>query len=361
MIAGDLIRGIALASIPVAAIFDVLTIGHVVAVALVIGVNSVFFEIAGQTYLPSIVETRHLLSSNSRLQSGQAAAQTAGPAVGGALVQLLSAPVALVADVFSYFLSALLLYRVRAREIRHERVTEQRMLPQLREGFGYVFRDPIIRSLAMAATSINLLCAAFDVLLVPFLLRTVHISPASVGIVIAVGGAGGVLGASIGSPLADRIGSCRTLLAAAVCGPLLGLLVPLGAPGAGMVLFGAGLVSHELSISIVSLMARTYRQVAVPRELLARVTATIKFLSWGILPIGAVAGGALGRGAGNRPALWVVCVLFLLTPLPIVLSPIRARKDLLEPADAKSPAVELTPAEDAATPGALTSTTRRPD
>lgn len=332
MIGCDITRAIALASVPAAALLDVLSLIQIIAVALVVGVSSVFFDIASQTYLPAIVDAEHLLSGNSRLQAGQTAAQTGGPATGGALVQLIGAPLTLLVDVFSYVFSALCLKAVRKREEALAEVRGERMIPQIREGLRYVFDDPVIRPLMLVAAGLNLLGAAFDTLLVPFLLRTVGVVPGLIGVLLALGGLGGVLGAAYGGFFATRVGTARTLLLAACIGPPIAMLVPLSTAGIGLLLFSVGLVGREVCIAVISLLARSYRQMTAPRDLLSRVTASIKFISWGVLPVGALLGGSLGQLLGNRGALWIICGLLLLTPLPLLFSAVRVRSDLIDAA-----------------------------
>lgn len=328
MVACDLVRAAALVSVPIAVAAGVVSVPQLVVVALVIGVGSVFFDIAGQTYLPLVVEADGLLTGNSRLQASQSAAQTGGPAAGGALAQLIGAPLTLLVDVASYLFSALCLSTIRTRDEPAAVARRGRMLPQIREGLRYVLADPVIRPLMLVAAGLNMLGAAYDTLLVPFLLRTVAVDPALIGVLLALGGVGGVLGGALGPRVAARFGGARTMVITACVCPLISMLAPLSTAGAGLVVFAAGLVGREVCITMFSLLARSYRQATVSRALLSRVTASIRFISWGVLPVGALLGGSLGELAGNRAALWVVCGLLLLTPLPILFSAVRGRRDL---------------------------------
>jgi len=328
LIVCDLIRALALVSIPVAYALGWLTIAHLVVVALVIGVGSVFFDIATQAYLPSVIGKPELLAGNSKLQTTEAAARTGGPALGGVLVSLIGAPLTLVVDVVSYLFSAVSLATVRRREPPIASPEKRRMWPQIKEGLRYVLADPVLRPLTMVAASLNFLGAALDTVVVPFLLRDVGMSPAVIGFLIAAGGVGGVVGAAIGGRFAQWAGSARALMIAALAGAPLALLIPLTSMGAAISLFLVGFVGREIFIAVFSLLARTYRQMSAPGELLARVTASIKFLSWGVLPLGALIGGGLGQLVGNRAALWIVCIGLVLTPLPLLLSPLRGLRDL---------------------------------
>ncbi|MEU7765559.1 MFS transporter [Nocardia sp. NPDC049190] len=337
MIICDLARAVALASIPLASVLHLLTVAQVVIAALVVGICSVFFDIAGQSYVPSIVAPSQLLAGNGRMQVSHAAAGTAGPALGGALVQSLGASLSLLADVLSYVVSAVLLARVGKREAPAVRSGPRRMLPQVKEGLGYVWRDPVFRPLMVVAAISNLFGAAFDTLVVPFLLRDVGVSAVAIGVLLAIGGVGGLLGAAVGPSLADKVGGARVLVVAAIAGPLLGLLVPTSRAGVGLVAFVVGLLGREVGIAIVSLLARTIRQLTAPPELLARITATVRFVSWGVLPIGALIGGSLGQLMGPRVALSVVSGLMLLSALPIAFMSPRALQALMDDATAALP------------------------
>jgi predicted MFS family arabinose efflux permease len=334
MIVCDIVRAFALASVPVAAAVGMLSLAQVVVVALVLGVGTVFFDVTSQAFLPSVVSRDELVAGNGAMQASSTAAQTAGPAAGGLLVQLAGAPLTLVVDVVSYLTSAALLGRVPAPD-RRPPPARGRMWPQVREGMAYVFADPIMRPLALVAASLNLLLVAAETLTVPFLLRTVSVPPATIGLLLAIGGGGAGRGAAPANRQGARFGSGWLLLAAVLAGPLFGLLVP-GARSSivGIALFALGMFGREFCVATVSLVARSYRQITVPDHLLGRVTASIKFLSWGVLPIGALLAGTLGSLLGNRAAMWTISLLLLLTPLPVLFSELRQGRDLLAVANA---------------------------
>ncbi|MFG2349683.1 MFS transporter [Streptomyces phaeochromogenes] len=314
----DLVRAAVLFSVPVVAAFDLLTLPYLVAVAATVGVASVFFDIGSQTYLPAVIEPQHLVSGNSKLQVSDTAAQTAGPAVGGVLVQILGAVASLVVDAVSYLLSALLLGGIRKKEKAPEPPKSSALLPQIREGLVFVWRDPVFRPLMLVAAGLNLFGRAFDTLLVPFLLHEFDLSPAQVGIALAIGGVGALFGSVVGPVMARKFGEAKSLWIAAFVGPPLGLLVPISDMGPQILFFAVGLFGREAGIAMFSLMARSVRQLTSPPHLLARVTATIKFVSWGVLPIGALTGGALGQLLGERSAMVVFCLLLLFAGIPLL-------------------------------------------
>ncbi|MBM7494330.1 MFS family permease [Micromonospora luteifusca] len=330
MIACDIVRALALATVPITLAAGALTVAHLVIVALIIGTGSVLYDVANQTYLPSVVPAQDLVSSNSKLQASQSAAQTAGPALSGVIVQFIGAALSLLIDVGTYVLSALMLLRVRHREAAPQRNPSERMLPQIREGLRYVWNDPVFRPLLIVVTGLNLFGSAFDTLLIPFLLRDMKMPPAQIGALLALAGVGALLGAAFGPLLTRKVGSARAIMIAAVVGPWLGLLVPASRVGWGLGFFVIGLVGREAGIAMYSLLARSFRQMTAPRHLLARITATVRFVSWGVLPIGAVGGGALGQLMGIRSAIWVICIALLFTPLPLMLLSVRKLQQLID-------------------------------
>lgn len=338
LIVCDVLRAVAVLSVPVAYWTGGLSIVQLVALALVVGVCTVFFDIANQTYLPSILTHDRLLAGNSRLQVAESGAAAAGPVVGGALVTVLGAPLALLVDVGSYLVSIVCLGTVRGAEPARPAVDRRPpMLAQIKEGLAYVVADPVMRRLVVVAAGINFLIAGVEVLTVPFLLRDVGVLPVVIGVLVAIGGIGAVIGAAAGGAVAARLGGTRTLLLAASLAPLFVLLVPATSAGLGLVFFAVGSIGAEICIATVSLLARTYRQMSAPSDLLARVTASIKFLSWGALPLGALAAGAVGQLVGPRAALVAIGVAFLLTPLPIIASPLRGRRQFETPSEETSP------------------------
>lgn len=329
LVACDVARAVALVSVPVASALDVLTLPHLVVVAFVIGVGSVFFDIGFQTYVPVVVEPAHLISANSRLQGSESVAQVGGPSLGGGMVSLLGAPATLVLDVVSYVGSAVSILAIRRSEPpADDGPADAPMLAQIGEGLRYVARDAVLRPLTISASVLNMFGVALETLAVVFLTRTLDLSTALIGVLLATSGLGGFLGAVLAGVMSARMGGARALRIAVTAGPLLVLLTPLGRRGPALVLFAVGMVGISAATVVFSVVARTYRQMTTPPQLLGRVTATIRFVSWGVLPFGALLAGVLGEAFGTRTALWIVCAAFLLTPLPVLGSPLRSGRDL---------------------------------
>jgi MFS family permease len=331
MLAMETLRGCAILSIPVAWATGVLSLAQLVTVALMVGAAGVFFDVALQTYLPAVVPPQALLRANSRLQGSESVAQVGGPALGGILVQWVGAPFALLADAASYAVSAACLTGMRRHEETLSRAPSAGLRSEMLLGLRFVRRHPVLRPLTISATLLNFSGAGLEALAVVFLVRTVQVSPGTVGVVLVGLGLGGVLGAAVASRLCDRLGTVRTLFLTVTAGPLLTLLIPLTEPGAGLLAFAVGTTSISACMVVFSIVARSYRQRVVPSSLLGKVTATVRFVSWGALPVGALVAGALGELLGNRGALWVVSASFLLSSVPLLMSPLRRTPELPSP------------------------------
>jgi predicted MFS family arabinose efflux permease len=280
------------------------------------------------------------------VQGSESVAVTVGPAAGGALVQVIGAAVTLLADVASYVVSAACLFALGrpAADVAVDRGEEGGFLRRIHEGIRYVRRDEIVGPMTASAAALNFTGAAVGALSTVFLARTLDLGPLAIGALLAADGLGGVLGAALTTPLVTRLGSARTALLAMVVAPASALLLPLTARGPALTLWVLGHLGMAGSTVVFSIVARTHRQRSVPAELLPRVMATVRFLSWGVLPLGALTAGALGQALGARTALTIVCATLTVGLLPVLASPVRTRRDLLEPPPA--PGSSLLPVAD---------------
>lgn len=329
-VALDLVRAAAIVSVPVAAWLGVLHLAQLVVVALVIGLASVVFDVGNSTYLPSLVSKEELTSRNSLTSGTNAATELGGPSLGGVLVQLMGAASALVVDAVTYVVSAVLM----ATLPRHDRPAAPK--PQtspvelIRDGWRFVAQHPVIRPCVAAATLLNFVAGALMALTPVFLVRTLGAEPGLVGVLIATGGVGSLLGASVTPWLARRLGSARALVVGGVLATVLLALVPLASPGLGLVLFALGNAGFSLGIVVVSVLARTHRQTVTPRELLPRVMATVRFVSWGAIPFGALTAGLVSSEFGVRTALWVAVAAVFAVPVLLSASGLWARRELAD-------------------------------
>src|SRR5262245_37372542 len=174
-----------------------------------------------------------------------------------------------------------------------------------------------------AATVVNFANGALLALTPVYLVRELGASPGLVGVLIASDGAGTLLGATYVPRLSRQVGTARAIMLASLAGALLALLIPAGHDGVGMVLFAIGNAGFAAGVVVFSVNTRTYRQTASPPELLSRVMATVRFVSWGAIPLGSLVAGSLATWLGVRPALWLTCAWVFLPLLVLAWSPVR--------------------------------------
>ncbi|MEU8683944.1 MFS transporter [Streptomyces sp. NPDC048611] len=328
MIRADVVRALAMASIPLAAVAGALTMAQLYLVALVTGVATVFFDVAHQSFVPHLLPKDQLVAGNGALETIRSTAQVAGPGLGGGLVQLLGASLAIVADAVGYALSALFLRGIRQSESRPERVPGTSLRQDIGEGLRFVFGHRLLRVIAVTTGLANFFTATLMATQTVFLVRVLGLAPGVVGLVLAASAVGGLAGAVCAGRLAARLGQARLIwLSALVTGPF-ALLWPLSGRGAGAALFALGSGVVFFGAVVYNVAQVSFRQALCPPRLLGRMNATLRFLMWGTLPLGALAGGALADAFGARTALAWCAAGFLVVPLPLLLSPLRRMREL---------------------------------
>jgi MFS family permease len=329
LIANDVIRAMALGSLPLAWAMDALTMVQMFLVALVIGVCTVFFDVAYQSYLPEIVEPEHIGEGNAKLQASQSVAMIGGPALAGGLIKLVGAPLTIAFDALSFLGSALFVRRIRHEDTPPPREDRRPLVVEIREGLAFVLKDPLLWRITACTGTSNFFSSMTGVLLVLFVLNDLGLDPGHIGIAMGIGAVGGLAGA-LATPRINRVvGEGRTI-------PLTSLLwIPAGAlmPLAGDVI--PPMVALTLSSLLISFAVVVYnvtqvsfRQRLCPRPLLGRMNASIRFIVWGTMPIGSFVGGVLGEAVGVRNVFWIGMVGSAVAALPVLLSPLVNMRDL---------------------------------
>jgi len=329
-VAADLARAAAILAVPLVWWLGELSLAHLVLAALAVNVAEVFFFTANTTFLPTVVPKHELTSRNSLVSGTQAATQLGGPSVAGVLVQAVGAVPALLVDAASYVVSALLLRRLPERREPALGAGEQRpgMGQMIAEGWRFVVRHPVIAPATWWACVVNLVCGVQAGLFALYLVRDLDAPPAMVGVLLAADGVGSLLAAAATPWLVRRFGSARVLLLDGLFGFAGALLIPLGAGAAGWLCFAVGTLVFGASVVPGSVVTRTYRQVASPPELLSRVMATVRFVSWSMIPLGSLAAGVLAAHVGSRAVLLGSAFVLLLGPVIVGLSPVRRLRNL---------------------------------
>jgi MFS family permease len=332
-VGADLIRALAVASIPVAWWLGLLTVAQLVLVALVISFANVVFFVANSTFLPEIVSRDQLQSRNSLTSGTHATTQLAGPSLGGLAVQVLGAVPTLLVDAVSYLVSAALLRTLPARR-GHRPEHPTPMGAMIREGWAYVVRHPMMGPTMWAATAVNFVNGAHHALLPLYLVRDLHAPPGVVGLLLAVDGVGTLIGATLTTRVTGGLGTARGLIIFGFVGAVGAFVIAVGTGWVAYLTFTAGVLIFAGTVVVLSVTTRTYRQLASPPELLSRVMATVRFVSWGAIPVGGLVAGALAGPLGARTTLLIVGAAAVLAPLSLLFSPVRGQRDLLEPGKA---------------------------
>nr|BFD86675.1 MFS transporter [Streptomyces sp. Xyl84] len=327
-VAMDLVRAVAVASVPLAAALGVLSLPQLIVVALVTGLASVVFDVGNSTFLPSLVGKEELTARNSLTSGTRAATQLGGPSLGGLLVQVLGAAASVVVDAVSYLLSAALMATLPQVAHPAQEGPRRGVGEMIREGWRYVVRHPVIGPCAADATAVNFVCGGLMALTPVFLAGTLEAPPALVGALIATEGLGTLVGAALTPRIVARLGSGRALRRAAVAAPCFAALLPLAGHSAALGLFALGNAGFAGSVVVTSIVTRTYRQTATPPELLPRVMATVRFISWGAIPRGALTAGGAAALWGERVSLALMAVLCTVSPAVLLASPVRRMRDL---------------------------------
>lgn len=329
MVTCDLISAALFASVPLTAWAGVLTIGQLLTVALLAGTATVFFSTAYQVYVRTLLTPAALVEGNAKLQGSEAAAELAGPSLAGLVAQALGAAAALLANAVSFVVSAACLLAIRRPESRRPSSGQRRTLRRtIGDGVRFVARDPYLARMTLYTMTGNLALIGFVAVQVVFLVRTLGLPSFAVGLLVAVQGVGGVAGAMVATRIIDRIGTARSLLLAALgAGPFC-LLVPLASPGPGLVLYVAGIFMTAVSVVFSNVIIGSFRQAYAPPGMLGRVSATMRFLTIGTSPVGALVGGALAAAIGPRGALWVLFAVNSAAGLFLLSRPIIGRRDL---------------------------------
>lgn len=325
MIATDVGRAVVLSMIPLAAMAGVLRMEILYVVMVLTGSLTVLFDVAHLSFVPSLVTPDHLVEGNSKIETTSAAAQVAGPSLGGVLVSVLGAPFAVLVDALSFLGSALFIVWTRVTESAPAARGERSgVLAEIGEGLRVVIHDRIRRALAGCSATTILFGNMFIAVYVLYMTRTLGLSAVGVGFVFGTGGVGSLIGSIIAAPLARRFGPGRTMIGAQILFGLTGLFVPLAVlvPHAALPMIVASEFGQWMALLVYYVNAISVRQAITPDRLQGRVNATMRFLAGGANPVGALSGGALGGLIGVPLTLVVASFGMLLSFLWLLLSPV---------------------------------------
>ncbi len=325
MIMADVARVLLLGSIPVSAAVGLLQIDLLYVITFLVGVANVFFDIAYAAYLPTLVPADQLLEGNSKLQSSASIAEISGPGLGGALIQLVNAPLAIAVDALSFLVSAAALSWIKKPELRpNPDESKQNIFLEIRDGLRLVFSNPILRAFALASVVTNFF---IDVHLAVFLLyatRQLALSPVMLGGMYAIGSIGGLLGSFFASRLAKRFGLGRAIVWSQSFVTLAVLAIPLSGGqiwiAASIIVLAQAVWGFAAVVYIINTVS--LRQAITENRFQGRVTASLRFVTWGIAPLGFLLGGVLGQSLGLQATLLISAIGPFLSVICLVLSPV---------------------------------------
>lgn len=323
MIAADLVRVVAVALVPLLFLAGMLEIWHLFVIGAVVGVATVFFDVGYQSFVPVLVRDEHVGPANGALEATAQTMRLGGPAVAGILLRVVSAPLLLAANAVGFLLSAISLLLVRDDEQVRPKHERQHLVREIAEGLRFVARtDFLVR--IVGTTALTNLGASIAMTLSPILiLRILGLDPSIYGLLMTLGAIGGLAGSVLAMRIARRVGegaalSLSTLL---FCGSA--ALLPLSAlwSAAAVPMLVVFEVLLGFGILVYNVIQVTARQRICPKPLLGRMNASIRFVVWGVMPIGALLAGWLGTAFGTVAAIWVGTVVAILGGLPLLLSP----------------------------------------
>lgn len=339
LVVTDLVRAAVLLLIPIAYALDRLELWMVYLVGFLVGAMSVLFDAAHQAYLPSLVAPDQILEGNTKLELSYSGARFGGAGLGGGLVQALSAPVALLVDAVSYVASAGLLMRIRRRErlVAPSQGPHPRVGPAIREGLRYVFGHRLIRPLAIgqAISGFFDLFGMAGTVLTIFVLRELDLGPAGLGILMAVVSGGAVLGAQASGRLVGAVGLGHVLLMAGSSAGIAVLVFPFATHRTAFFILVPAMLLVGIGNGLFDVAGISLRQAVTPAEIQGRMHATMRFLIWGTIPLGALTGGFLAQVAGLKVALWIAGAGSLTQCIPIALSKVAGLQAIPQPDPAR--------------------------
>jgi predicted MFS family arabinose efflux permease len=333
MIVADIARAALLASVPLAAAFDLLTFPQLYVVGFAAGTFAVLFDVSWSTLFIAVVPRRDVVEANSKLSLSRAVSFVTGPSLAGFLVQLLTGPVTLLLDAFSFLGSALFLRRIRAQEppLEHD---GNGVFRSIWDGFRFVLGDEVIRPELLCAATVNLFNYVFHAIFVLYATKELGVSPGTLGIALGVGAVGGILGALVAPRLERTVGLGAAVVIGSVLFPAPLILVPI-ASGTELqlgLMLGAAEFLSAVGVMIFDVSAASMHFMRTPDRIRARMSATFKFVNYGIRPIGALLGGVLGTAIGLQTTLWIGVIGALAGVVWLIFSPIPRLRSVAEAA-----------------------------
>jgi MFS family permease len=329
MIAADIGRFALLGTIPVAHLFDALTMEQLYAVAFFVGILTISFDVAYLSYLPTLVNRDQLLEGNSKLAASSSVAEIGGFSLSGWLVQLVTGPVTILIDAVSFLFSAAFVAAIRAPEPPPTPAEERTSVrEEFSEGVRFLVRDPILRPLAASAVTLELAWRLFGAVFLVFVTKDLGFRPGLLGMTFAVGGVSSLFGALLARRSAVRFGLGPSMWGGLILMSVSMLFIPLaqGATAMAVALLVAQQLVGDGGATVFEINQVSLRQSVTPERMLGRVNAAIRLTSLAAMLIGSLMGGVMGETVGLRPTLIAGAGAVFVAALWIIASPARGMR-----------------------------------
>jgi MFS family permease len=332
MIASNVVRGVLIALIPLLAAFDLLTLPLLIAVAFMVGTGTALFEVCWLSYVPGLVGRSRLIDAMGKMSVSHSAAEVAGPGIGGLLVQLVTAPFALILNALSYVVSVISLLAIRHDEpgLASGTVARRHLGQELAEGLKFAFGEPHIRATAIAAALGNFFAVITETIFLLYAVRELNFGVGLIGLTLTAIGAGGLLGAVFANAISQRFALGRVFVAARLAGGFGALLLPLAA-GPNVVVVAMCFASFfvvQAALANTNVLSNSVRQALCPDDIRGRMNASVRMVVFGSLPLGGLVAGWSGSLVGLHGTLWLAAIGYAATVLPILASPLPGLRAL---------------------------------
>jgi len=330
MLIADLARAIVLASIPIMFFAGVLTIWQLMVVGAIVGVASVFFDVAYQSYLPVLVDLKQLGEGNSKLETTGQLARVTGPALAGALLAIVRPAVLIGLDAVTFLLSFIALSTIRDHEVPKPIADRRPLVTEIKKGMVFVVQEPLLRRIVLTTSTTNLFGMIAMTMIPVLVLRQLVISPAIYGFGLSLGAIGGLLGAMFSARIATLIGEGTAIPVSVVLAgvAIVGLALMPVFPNAAVPIFIGSEFLYSFSVLVYNITQVTFRQRICPPRLLGRMNASIRFIVWGVMPIGAIASGLLSTAIGVELTIAIGAVGSVLACVFVLFSPLLGMREL---------------------------------
>ncbi len=331
LIACALANALLIGLVPITSVAGVLSIGVLYVVVTLTGALSMTYDVGSMSYVPALVERKHLSQGNGAIQASSSFAGVAGPGLAGFLVGLITAPITLAVDAVSYLFVVAGLLTIKRREPEPEPVPpDTTVWRSVTEGLRAVYGNSMLRALLSQGTVMNLSFGIFITIFVVYAIRTLGLRPLELGIVMAAAAIGSLVGATFTGRITRALGLGRTMIITVILvsvSPVL-LLLPRDASLLAISVLGLSQFLSGFNVTVNNVNAITIRQLVTPSRLMARMNATYRMQLFGVAPIGMLGGGLIGTAFGLRTGLIIAVIGMAIPVVWIFFSPVYRLKEL---------------------------------